>query len=179
MAVVLRKTTVSRFTLVFLLFLALAAGVPHAGQSFAAEAKQKISPVCAKPDFVDFLEAYVLVSKEEQMSCIQFSEFTYKGKRIANPKELLKSNATATKLVFSRQDISGGNKADQRFFYVQPVDMVKNGPAHNSYCYMIRSDGNRRYASLTSGGTFPLETVGFFWDGNHWRVVSVVEEDMQ
>ena len=148
-------------------------------EGFSRESKQKISPVCATADFMAFLEAYVLVPKEEQMSCIRFSDFTYKGKKISTPAQLIKSEAAGSKLLFSSQDINVKDKADAKFFYMLPANMAQNGPGFNQSCYVIRAEGKKRYVSLTIGGTFPFETVAFEWDGTNWRVLSYVQEDAQ
>lgn len=147
--------------------------------AFAREGSQKISPVCSTPEFVEFLEAFVLVPKQEQMSCVRFSDFTYKGKRISSPAQLVKSEAAATKLMFSRQEINATDRADPKFFYTLPLDMSRQGPAFNHCCYVIREEGSKRFVSLTVGGTFPLETVAFDWDGSHWRVTDVIQEEVQ
>ena len=145
----------------------------------AGEISQIISPVCAKANFAQFLEAFVLASKEEQMSCIRFSDFVYKGEKISTPDQLIKSEVAAAKLMFSRQDVNETDKADPKFFYTMPMDDPDNLPAFDHICYIIRQEGEKSSASLTVGGTFALETVSFERDGGNWRVTGVVQEEMQ
>jgi hypothetical protein len=172
---VLTRAGLRALAALVILALLLACG----GEAQAASFRQRISPTCEQPEFMSFLQAYVQAPKEEQMSCIDFSRFIYKGRRIADPQTLIADKASATKLVFSRREVAETGRADQRFFHTLPTGRGENSPEPGAYCYLIRAEGDRRIVTLTSGGQFALESVAFVWDGKHWRVVGVVEESIR
>ena len=142
----------------------------------ASAAANPMHPVCAVPDFMEFIKKYSELSMQEQASCARFP-LQAKGKRYASFQELLASKEFKEHVIISsRKRMSGPKiKVAKELFMQAPANGDVVNVKSGDIVYVIQERKDTMEVLLTQGGTFIFETVTFFRKDDYWRVLKIEE----
>ena len=129
--------------------------------------------VCAKKDFMEFIDAFSELTVQQQAVCARYplkiDENTY-----PTQQAFLDSPAAENKIIGSKKEVEEHGKAATPFFLLLPPDKNLNQfDLELKYVYLIAKDGDKYMATLTEGGTFTFSTIEFLWDEEQWRIIEV------
>ena len=156
-------------SILFCLLLALC------GSSFAkgAAAAMNADQVCAKQDFMEFIDAFAGLTVQQQAVCARFPLKIGK-KTYTTQQAFLRSAAAKNKIIGSKKEAEKHGKTATPFFLPLPPDKnLSQFDLALKYVYIIAKDGNKHIATLTEGGTNQFETVEFLWNRDQWRIIEV------
>ena len=141
--------------------------------TWTAQATMNAEQVCAKEDFMEFIDAFSRLTVQQQAACASFP-LTIDGETYATQHDFLNSPEAENKIIASMQEVEVHGKTATPFFLPLPPDKnLDQFDLELKYVYLIEKDGNKRIAILTEGGTLAFSTAEFLWDGKQWKLIEV------